>query len=47
MRRLLKNFAGRRCEKKALLQRFPARNPTAYTALAVCCTAAQFFKAAY
>jgi hypothetical protein len=37
------NFAGRRCEKKALRQRFPARNPTAYTALAVCCAAAEFF----
>jgi hypothetical protein len=44
---LWKNFAGRRCEKKALLQRFPARNPTAYTALAVCCAAAQFFKATH
>jgi hypothetical protein len=29
--------------RKALQQRFPARNPTAYTALAVCCAAAQFF----
>jgi hypothetical protein len=37
IRRLRKNFAGRRCEQKALQQRFPARNPTAYTASAVCC----------
>jgi len=40
---LQKNFAGRRCDQKALQQRFPARNPTANTAKAVCCAAAQFF----
>jgi len=41
---LRKNFDDRRCDQKALQQRFSDRNPTASTPYGVCCAAAQFFK---
>jgi hypothetical protein len=41
---LLKNSAGRRCDQKALQQRFPARNPTAYTPCGVCCERSTVFQ---